>query len=52
MESEKMTNIMNTLQQIAEQNLLNIEQAKAAGRHPVDEPRARRKKSADGYGQD
>jgi benzoyl-CoA reductase/2-hydroxyglutaryl-CoA dehydratase subunit BcrC/BadD/HgdB len=28
-------NIMNTLQQIAEQNLLDIEQAKAAGRSVV-----------------
>ncbi len=30
-----MTNIMNTLQQIAEQNLLDIEQAKAAGRSVI-----------------
>ena len=30
-----MTNIMNTLQQIAEQNLLDIEQAKSAGRSVV-----------------
>ena len=31
-----MTNIMNTLQQIAEQNLLDIEKAKAACRAVVD----------------